>query len=593
MASRITWQNIAAPDFSAALQAVASSGDLFQSGTESISDGLSGIGQRRKANLSAAAMNKAMQYRDVDGWDAALAGGGLAALGINADQATPELMQFMQGYREDLATDRADDLSHVRNGVALEADRLGLTLDQQQIAQNAQDYDQDRRAFEQGYTQTDYTNARGKTLDGRADDAFALQEEARLRNEEAARIAQGLGSSLDVEEAKRKVLEADYSPEMEEAVLRSLGALDPTTWATDSRIAGTGASNGAYEVLRRKIEAENAESSFTDGADRILQLYSEGRQLSSAYGDPVAGVAAAMRSHITVGGGEDAESAFSRETGEIYNVHRQIKAAFPRMSDEVIASVMRANLRGTGVDGPGISWIGDGQLQFNKGQIWEELGKIDTPAERKKLEDQRQKVDAGIRDRTARSQKLEQEALQVDRLLTLGRQEEADEIMKGWETAATAGTRDSFPDIGGMRDAAGYDPAAGLSPRQAYDAAIPKSGNPLDQVFDVGQAMQRAVGPRQQPQTPVERAKTTPNETLQTLATQAGLDPGQVMLMEQFQRILDQDRKSGGKVLSPEKRATLEKQIETLAGLAQEKLPEGSEEAGLLENIKSWFPFKR
>lgn len=98
----LTWQNVAAPDFSNSIQALAQAGNMLDRGFASIAGGLGDYRDQAMQKASQQAMAKAAQITDVGAWDKAMQGGMGQALGVDPTMLTPDAMKFLEGYRTQL-----------------------------------------------------------------------------------------------------------------------------------------------------------------------------------------------------------------------------------------------------------------------------------------------------------------------------------------------------------------------------------------------------------------------------------------------------------------------------------------------------------
>lgn len=471
MAGRLTWQNVAAPDFSTALRGVEASGDLFGSAATQMADALSGAAKRNRETASSAAMAKALQMRDVDQWDQLLAGPGMKALGINADQVTPEFMQFMQGYREDLATNRADDLSNQRN--------------QQSYLQDKLDYAQDGQLFNQTFNQTQWNNERTKTLAGRDDtnyerseEEFARQEEERLGMISARDLVQGLAEeTYSQDEARRKIIAGDYTPDEERRALAALGEIPGENWTAGAANAGSFARTPQYRIAQEQLDSERNKATMSYLGNETLKLYSEGLQMSADFGDPMDAVISDFRSRVDPS--DDNEGTFSRQAGEIQGVYEDISAEYPSVPKAIIAKVIQNSVTNTGI-GP----VLDGKLKPDWKTIRSQLDEINTPAELAALERERAGIERQTEDFAYRESTLTSLAAQHD--LAAEKGDEARMRMIEQQMSQIAGTARQPVPQGGPRRTQEAPAAAGS----------PLESSPLDFGWAMEQAANSGVSPR-------------------------------------------------------------------------------------------------
>ena len=116
---RLTWQNVAAPDFSGAVEAQRASALAFDSAMQRLGGAVQTFDNNRKDRADAAVMRNALQYQNADELQAAIASGALMQ-GVNPDHV------------------RVDALLKAQNQAG---QLMGLEKDRQQLATSQQMYD--------------------------------------------------------------------------------------------------------------------------------------------------------------------------------------------------------------------------------------------------------------------------------------------------------------------------------------------------------------------------------------------------------------------------------------------------------------------
>ena len=81
---RLTWQNVAAPDFSGAVEAQRASALAFDNAMQRLGGAVQTFDNNRKDRADAALMRNALQYQNADELQAAIASGALMQ-GVNPD----------------------------------------------------------------------------------------------------------------------------------------------------------------------------------------------------------------------------------------------------------------------------------------------------------------------------------------------------------------------------------------------------------------------------------------------------------------------------------------------------------------------------
>ena len=131
---RLTWQNVAAPDFSGAVEAQRASALAFDNAMQRLGGAVETFDNNRKDRADAAVMRNALQYQNADELQAAIASGALMQ-GVNPDhvrvgallkaQAQAGQLMALDKDRQELATSKqAYDFNNEYNPLRLE--KVGL-----------------------------------------------------------------------------------------------------------------------------------------------------------------------------------------------------------------------------------------------------------------------------------------------------------------------------------------------------------------------------------------------------------------------------------------------------------------------------------
>lgn len=163
--SRLTWQNVAAPDFSAAARTQAYAAEAFDKAMGRVSGSITAFDNNRKDQADAAVLMNAMKYQNADDLQAAIASGALTQ-GVNPD--------------------------YVRAGALLQAQSQAgnlLKLDQQrqQLATDKQSFDFNAQNDPIKLQQAQHNLDKGEYTFGRTQESDARSDEERLANEGAQR----------------------------------------------------------------------------------------------------------------------------------------------------------------------------------------------------------------------------------------------------------------------------------------------------------------------------------------------------------------------------------------------------------------------
>ena len=101
--SRLTWQNVAAPDFSAATRTQAYAAEAFDKAMGRVSDSITAFDNNRKDTADAAVMRNMMQYQNANELQAAIASGALMQ-GVNPDHVRADALLKAQSQASNLLT---------------------------------------------------------------------------------------------------------------------------------------------------------------------------------------------------------------------------------------------------------------------------------------------------------------------------------------------------------------------------------------------------------------------------------------------------------------------------------------------------------
>ena len=145
---RLTWQNVAAPDFSGAVEAQRASALAFDSAMQRLGGAVETFDNNRKDRADAAVLRNAMQYQNAEELQAAIASGALMN-GVNPDhvrvgallkaQAQAGQLMALDKDRQQLATSKqAYDFNELRNPQLIEEGRLTNATAQQTLDHRAQ-----------------------------------------------------------------------------------------------------------------------------------------------------------------------------------------------------------------------------------------------------------------------------------------------------------------------------------------------------------------------------------------------------------------------------------------------------------------------
>lgn len=118
--ARITWNQVAAPDYSAAIKGTVAAGDMFGRALSGLGQTAFDIRQRQKEDISAQAMAEALKFTDASSFDQAMQNG---LLGYDPTNFTADAMKYFQTRGTDLLN--------------RDQTRLGMDETRQNMAQTA------------------------------------------------------------------------------------------------------------------------------------------------------------------------------------------------------------------------------------------------------------------------------------------------------------------------------------------------------------------------------------------------------------------------------------------------------------------------
>ena len=163
--SRLTWQNVAAPDFSAAARTQAYAAEAFDKAMGRVSGSITALDNNRKDQADAAVLMNAMKYQNADDLQAAIASGALTQ-GVNPDYVRADALLKAQ--------------SQAGNLLKLDQQRQQLSADKQSFDFNAQNDPIKLQQAQHNLNKDEYTFSQTQESNARSD-------EERLANEGAQR----------------------------------------------------------------------------------------------------------------------------------------------------------------------------------------------------------------------------------------------------------------------------------------------------------------------------------------------------------------------------------------------------------------------
>lgn len=456
--SRITWQNVAAPDFRAAIAGVGQAGDLFSKAAGQFSGAMGDIATRGRRDASKEAMEAALAYTDVGSWEQAMASQGLGALGIRPDQANAGLMDFVMGRRDDLA---------------------GYTADDAGLAQDALNLQQDQYSF--GRDQLADQRADQALLDTETDEALRLQVLSDVQG-----IADGTSTK---EEATRAIINGAADPVMEQMMLQALDTIPDATWQVGSDFEGTGVLDPEVGLLGRTIDAMDSSLVLEQSRNPTLALYTESLQSAQGYASPMDGMIDRLNAKIDPND-PDSEGMVERSSGELARVYNDMSKEFPNVPKNMIAAVIENNLEETGM-----GWIFDNELKPDLSRVRDQLNLVNTPEQLNMLQQERAEIDRRTNENREVRETYERVVQKFELANTRGDPEQVAAARR--DIAALAETLKGEMEAQGA-SAAEAEAAAAQMIAEAEAEANPENGNFInipgfDQPVNVGALLDQAV----------------------------------------------------------------------------------------------------
>jgi hypothetical protein len=363
MSNRITWQQVSAPDFQSSAYLRGKASDGFAKALEGLGDVFGEAGEEKKAAadllIDAKVADNLLRHRGVGTLDQALATQGLGALGIAPGEATAGALDKAYGYRSSLETSRANDTSDATN------------------------------RFKLGKEEHDF--GRQKIGEGRADEIYARDEEARQRAEWAFEQANKLADDPDLispELAAERIIQSKFAPKEEEALLKAIGSVDPKNWAvgdvtlSDHELVKAAPQDIESIILSKTETLDNQERALARerGLNRELYYYELGETRFGQSADPLQTVISDLGADET----SDEEGKFSRSRGELRGLYNDLTSEFKGVNPKIIAAVIQDTLTNTGIDF--LNFNNDGQVPA-VAEIRKILGGLDMPDDNMRLDD--------------------------------------------------------------------------------------------------------------------------------------------------------------------------------------------------------------
>lgn len=475
--NRLTWDNVAAPDFSDSIQASAMASRLMSEGLGSFATVSGDRGDRMIDANSAEALMAAQQYSDPAAWQKAMAEGGIkGATGFDASRLNAEAITALGSRATDLfanastAANTNQTITSTANSLD-ERDRLNLA------SQNSD------RALD--LTNEIEVRKNTRTIAEEVlTDATAAQ-----KLESTAYVDKIAASSVDQDAARTAIVnDRTLTPLQRQAHLAEFDAMAPQMYAASAAstdqvkklpaVAQTELGLGVYQQERMMGDATNddlrnytaAMGKYGNSGNAKQQLMT-GLQTNNGLLDAPEGVA---------------PTAVTAAVGKISDTFDELSKEFPGVPDSVVAHVIENHIQSD-------SWLfglagGDG-LEPDTKAAREELAKYNDPTTLATLEGQRvsnELEDKGISEIKADLAKTQSKlalaydkGLPTDKLLAeIDKIEERAAKITGAQRLSNGKTPQSVKDAlriessASSRTGVTFPVSADMSSTSAYDAAL-------------------------------------------------------------------------------------------------------------------------
>lgn len=342
--ARIIWQNVAAPDFSDAINARSKAAELFSRAASGFSSAVGDIDANNTENLNLAAADQAIRINDLGQFDRVLSEQGLGGFGISTDQATPDLLDFVQGRRTDLASQETANR-------ALANQEAGLN--------------------------------RQRILDERADLAFNRSEEQRALEAAAAVEAErALRSSFSVDEARRSLINSTDNPALLDLGLQRIdGQGNRFNIVPGTELPET--FNNDMQTTRDIISLDRSREQIANSTDPLFSIWSTSPDTYAQYDSPVNGLVERLRGQLDPGDIESNRTTFDRSVRSIESNFDTLQERFPNVPPAMLARVMENSLAPTSL----LNFSGS-ERTFDNDTIEEQLTALNDPQRQASLSEQ-------------------------------------------------------------------------------------------------------------------------------------------------------------------------------------------------------------
>ena len=386
--ARLTWKNVAAPNFNTAVNAMNVAGNQFSKGFSGIGDAASGYRDDIQKQASNAAMLEAAKINDPAAWDAAMANGGQAGLNIAPGYANDDLVQF--------ANERRGTLVDNQNTQA----RTAFTGTQNANAIQDQAFEVEDR---------DYRDAqRQLTADVVARD-----------KEEFETVSSMFDSSYNAEERARAIRDNPNLSEAEQSRYLAIAAgLGEDGFKADSSIISATANTDEVMLATSLIDNRATELNMQTSSNKLLATFNRAYATGEASSDPIGSVLKGIRAEM------DGDDNLNRNgAGDIQEFYSAMVEKYPTVGGDLIAQLIKDTKEGT-------SWFRKNELQIDKGAIEVDLLTFSDPEQVALLQSQSANIKRTNSAISADREKLAAAQQRYNRATQKGDQSEKDKQWK-------------------------------------------------------------------------------------------------------------------------------------------------------------------
>lgn len=373
---RLTWQNIAAPNFSDAIQASAMASRLMSEGLGSFGATAEARRTRMIDANSAEALMAAQQYTDPVAWQKAMAEGGIeGATGFDASRLNPDAITALGNRATDLFTNASTQATTAQTIT----DRANSIDENARLNLDSQNRD---RTGDFEYDKAVYANDRA-----RADDVITDAAKAQ-KLESAAYVDKIAATSVDQDAARTAIVnDRSLTTLQRQAHLAEFDAMAPQMYAiSEASVAGVSALPAVAQT-EQILSIRANDRMMSDATD---DTYLNFVAAKSVYGNEAKAKQQLMQGLETNNGlltrpdGETGATV-TVPAGRVSDVFDALNEEFPTVPDSVIAHVVENNIKSD-------TWLlflgGDG-LEPNVAAARETLVKYADPATLATLEGRR------------------------------------------------------------------------------------------------------------------------------------------------------------------------------------------------------------